>query len=165
VGPGGQVFVADTGNHRIVRFSADGARQRDWGGRGPEPGNLFDPIGLAVAGDGRVFVCDNGNGRMQIFDRDGRSPQVFPVPGWKREVFSEPQVALDREGTPWVTVPLEKEVRHYGADGTLLRTIRGQDLAGASFERPMGIAVAPSGGFVFLSDLTGGLVRLRVASR
>ena len=84
------------------------------------------------------------------------------VAGWKREAFSEPQVALDREGSPWVTVPLEKEVRHYSADGKLLKTIRGTDLPGASFERPMGIAVTPSGNVVFLSDLAGELVRLPV---
>lgn len=165
VGPGRKVFVADTGNHRIVRFSGDGTREREWGGRGSEPGKLFDPIGLAVAGDGSVFVCDNGNGRMQVFDRDGRSLRTFPVPGWRREVFSEPQVALDKNGTPWVTVPLEKEVRHYSADGNLLKTIRSRDLAGASFERPMGIAVAPSGDVVFVSDLAGSLVRLSVATR
>ena len=165
VGKGEQVFVADAGNHRVVRFSARGAKELEWGGRGAEPGKFFDPMGLAVAGDGRVFVCDNGNGRMQIFDRDGKFLQAFPVPGWRREAFSEPQVALDKEGTPWVTVPLEKEVRHCSADGKLLKTIRGQDLRGASFERPMGIAVAPSGGIVFLSDLAGELVRLPVASR
>jgi hypothetical protein len=62
-------------------------------------------------------------------------------------------------------VPLEKEVRHYGADGNLLKTIRAADVAGAGFEWPMGIAVAPSGGVVFLSDLAGGLVRLPVDTR
>jgi DNA-binding beta-propeller fold protein YncE len=162
VGPGGQVFVADTGNDRIVRFSADGAMQREWGGRGAEPGQLSNPMGLAVAADGKVFVCDNGNGRMQVFDRDGRSPRSFAVAGWKREAFSEPQVALDKEGSPWVTVPLEKEVRHYSADGILVKTIRAADLPGASFERPMGIAVTPSGDVVFVSDLAGEVVRLPV---
>ena len=85
--------------------------------------------------------------------------------GWKREVFSEPQVALDKEGTPWVTVPLEKEVRHYSADGKLLKTIKSRETAEASFERPMGISVAASGAVVFVSDLADGLVRLRVAAR
>jgi 4-amino-4-deoxy-L-arabinose transferase-like glycosyltransferase/sugar lactone lactonase YvrE len=163
VGPEGQVFVSDTGNHRIVRFSGEGAKQREWGGRGADPGKLFDPIGLAVAGDGKVFVCDNGNGRMQVFDRDGQFLRGFRVPGWRREVFSEPQVALDRDGSPWVTVPLEKEVRHYTAEGTLLKTIRSPDVAPTSFERPIGIAVAPSGGGLVVSDLAGGLVLLPVA--
>jgi hypothetical protein len=102
---------------------------------------------------------------MQIFDGDGKSPRVFPVPGWRREAFSEPQVALDRDGSPWVTVPLEKDVRHYSADGKLLKTIRSADVAQASFDWPMGIAIAPSGGVVFLSDLAGGLVRLSVDAR
>ncbi len=164
VGPAGEVFVADTGNQRIVRFSGDGAKEREWGGRGSGAGQLFDPIGLAVSGDGRVFVCDNGNERMQVFDRDGRLLTTFKVPGWRREVFSEPQVALDKDGTPWVTVPLEKEVRHYSAQGALLKTIRSRDLGQASLERPMGIAVAP-GGAVFVSDLAGRLVRLPVSAR
>jgi 4-amino-4-deoxy-L-arabinose transferase-like glycosyltransferase/DNA-binding beta-propeller fold protein YncE len=165
VGPERRIFVADTGNHRILRFSARGAKEKEFGGRGPEPGKLFDPIGLAASSDGRVFVCDNGNRRMQVFDRDGRSLLTFPVPGWRREVFSEPQVALGKDGTPWVTVPLEKEVRHYAADGKLLRTIRSREAPWASFDRPIGIAVAPSGDAIFVSDLTGGLVRLPVPSR
>jgi DNA-binding beta-propeller fold protein YncE len=157
--------VADTGNDRILRFSARGAKEKEWGGRGAEPGKVFDPVGVAVSSDGKVFVCDNGNKRMQVFDRDGRFLLVFPVPGWRREAFSEPQVALGKDGTPWVTVPLEREVRHYGADGKLLRTIRSREAPWANFDRPAGIAVAPSGDAVFVSDLTGGLVRLPVPAR
>jgi sugar lactone lactonase YvrE len=96
VGPGEEVFVADTGNHRIVRFAADGVKQAEWGGRGEAPGKLFDPIGVAAAAGGKVFVCDNGNGRLQVFDRNGKLLQGFPVAGWRREVFSEPNVAPDR---------------------------------------------------------------------
>jgi 4-amino-4-deoxy-L-arabinose transferase-like glycosyltransferase/DNA-binding beta-propeller fold protein YncE len=164
VGPLGQVFVADTGNHRIVRFSGEGAREAEWGGRGAEAGRLYEPVGLAVGGDGKVFVCDNSNGRMQIFDRDGRPLRAFEVPGWRREALSEPHVALDQKGTPWVTVPLENEVRHYSADGKLLKTIRSHDAADATFDRPMGIAISPAGGAVFVSDLAGRIVRLPPAA-
>ncbi len=165
VGPAGRVFVSDTGNHRIVRFSGDGGKEKEWGGRGSDPGQLFDPIGVAVAGDGRVFVCDNGNGRMQVFDQDGRVLKVFKVSGWRREVFSEPQVALDKDGTPWVTVPLEKEVRHYSPDGALVKTIRSQESGHPPFERPTGIAVAPAGDALYVADLEGKLVRLPLAAR
>ena len=161
VGPGDEVFVADTGNQRILRFGSDGAKQAEWGGRGEAAGKLFDPIGVATGG-GKVFVCDNGNSRLQVFDRNGKLLQGFPVPGWRREVFSEPQAAPDRDGNIWVTVPLEKEVRQYGAAGKLLRTIRPKDNPEAAWDKPMGICLAPSGDSLYVSDLGGKLLRLKI---
>jgi len=164
VGPRGDVFVSDTGNHRIVRFSKDGVKQLEFGGKGAEAGKLFEPAGVAVSSDGRVFVCDNGNGRMQIFDANGKALRAFDVSGWRREVFSEPQVALDPRGTLWVTVPLDGEVRHYGGDGKLLQAIRGR-APGASFARPMGIALDAARDALFVSDLEGRLARIPIATR
>jgi len=42
----GGVFVADTGNNRIVRFSAAGLKEREWGGKGSEPGKFMEPMGV-----------------------------------------------------------------------------------------------------------------------
>lgn len=156
-GPMGHVFVADTGNHRIVRFSVEGAKELEWGGRGAEPGKFFEPVGVTVDGQGRVFVCDNGNGRMQVFESDGRLVRTFEVTGWRREVFSEPHVVLDTRGSPWVTVPLEGEVRHYSIDGKLLKTVKGNSLGKGKLDRPMGIAASPSRKQVAVSDLSGQL--------
>lgn len=161
VGPGEVVFVADTGNHRIVRFGSDGTKQAEWGGRGEAPGKLFDPVGVAVGPGGKIFVCDNGNGRMQIFDLDGQLQKAFPVPGWRREVFSEPHAAVDRDGSIWVTVPLEKEVRRYSADGKLLHTIRANENPQATWDKPIGICLVSSGNALYVSDLAGSILRLR----
>jgi len=160
VGPGETVYVADTGNHRIVRFGSDGAKQVEWGGRGEAPGKLYDPIGVAVGPGEKIYVCDNGNGRMEIFDRNGQVQKAFPVPGWRREVFSEPQAAVDRDGSVWVTVPLEKEVRHYAADGKLLRTIKAKETPEATWDKPMGICLGPSGNALYVTDLAGQVLRL-----
>jgi len=162
-GPKGRVFVADTGNNRIVRFSADGTKEVAWGVRGAGTGQLFEPVGLATDRHGRLFVCDNGNGRVQIFDPEGRFRFAFPVPGWKREVFSEPHLALDAAGTPWLTVPLEGEVRHYSVDGKLLRVVKGR-AADTALERPMGIAVNATGDALYVSDLAGRILRIPIPS-
>jgi DNA-binding beta-propeller fold protein YncE len=36
------------------------------------PGGLWFPNGIAVDGDGNVYVADSNNGRVQIFDSEGK---------------------------------------------------------------------------------------------
>lgn len=83
-----EVYVADTGNRRIVVFDADtGAYKRHWGAYGEKPDDsalaAYDPSaapakqfravsGTAIATDGAVYVCDRSNNRIQVFKRDGK---------------------------------------------------------------------------------------------
>lgn len=154
----GGVYVADTGNGRIVHLSPSGEVLLRWGSRGSQPGQFVEPIGIAVDRRQRVWVCDNGNGRLQIFDGRGSLQKAFPVDGWRQEVFSEPQAAADRKEGVWVTVPLAGQVRLYSPEGKLLRQLNGSQVPGASFTRPMGIAVLP--GAIVVSDLEGRVVKV-----
>jgi len=156
----GSVFVADTGNHRIVRFSSKGDLEATWGGKGTEPGKFVEPIGIAVDGRGQVYVCDNVNARVQIFNRDGGFIGTFPVPGWEAQVYSEPYIGVDPKGTIWVTVPLVHEVRAYDAGGKLLRTITGQSIPQAFFDKPIGIAVNAASKQLYVADLEHQIVRI-----
>ena len=68
----GDVYVSDGyGNCRVHRFSPTGELKRSWGVAGQGPGEFLLPHGIAVAADGRVFVCDRENDRIQIFSPDG----------------------------------------------------------------------------------------------
>lgn len=154
---GGGVYVADTGNSRVVRLSSRGEVELQWGSRGSKPGQFVEPVGIAVDRPGRVWVCDNGNARLEIFDGRGSLQREIQVAGWRREVFSEPQAAADRKEGVWVTVPLKGQVRLYSPEGKLLRQLSGSQVPGASFTRPMGIAVLP--GAVVVSDLEGRVVK------
>ncbi|MEN6408146.1 MAG: flippase activity-associated protein Agl23, partial [Anaerolineaceae bacterium] len=60
VGPDGSVYVADTWNSRIQKFTADGRFLKMWGvfGTAETPGGLWGPRAIAVDGTGRVFVTD-----------------------------------------------------------------------------------------------------------
>lgn len=161
VAPDGSVYVADTGNHRIVRFDGFGTRLAAWGTHGSAPGELFEPMGLALDRAGHLVVCDSGNGRIQIFGTDGTLRGHFPVPGWRREVYSEPHVAADPWDRLWLTVPLAREVRAYAENGELLHTVRGASLQ-PPLETPVGIAVDPSGKSLLVTDIANRLVRIHL---
>jgi len=72
IGAKGDLYVSDGyGNCRVHRFSPTGERKRSWGVPGTGPGQFYLPHGIAVAADGRVFVCDRENDRIQIFSPEG----------------------------------------------------------------------------------------------
>ena len=67
----GYVYVADTGNHRIQKFTADGQFVAKWGSYGADDGEFDHPVGIEVGSDGYVYVADTGNHRVQKFTTDG----------------------------------------------------------------------------------------------
>jgi len=73
VAPDGTVYVADTWNHRIQRFSPTGRFLGMWGtfGQAESLTALWGPRAVAVDGTGRVYVADTGNKRVVVFDRLG----------------------------------------------------------------------------------------------
>ena len=67
VAPDGSVYVADSYNNRIQKFTSEGVFVSKWGTQGSGDGEFDLPIGVAVASDGSVYVADIGNNRIQKF--------------------------------------------------------------------------------------------------
>ncbi len=63
----GQLYVTDTGNHRIEKFDSEGNFITQWGGFGNGDGQFNFPYGIAIDAKGSVFVVDSGNTRVQQF--------------------------------------------------------------------------------------------------
>jgi streptogramin lyase len=69
----GHVFVADGyANARVIEFTADGQRVREWGTAGTGPGQFNLPHSIQIDAAGVVYVADRENGRVQRFDQSGR---------------------------------------------------------------------------------------------
>jgi DNA-binding beta-propeller fold protein YncE len=88
----GNLYVADVtpGKHRVLVLSATPAStvridpvlqhalpegsilKLSFGTQGEEDGQFWFPNGIAVDGQGRIYVADSNNGRMQAFDKDGK---------------------------------------------------------------------------------------------
>jgi sugar lactone lactonase YvrE len=121
VGPDGSVYVADTWNHRIQKFSPQGEFITMWGKNGlPDtPDGFYGPRGIAVDAKGRVFVVDTGNNRVVIFDGNGNYISQFGVPGVNPGEFSEPVgIAIDTNGLVYITDTWNKRVQVFTPDAT-----------------------------------------------
>jgi DNA-binding beta-propeller fold protein YncE len=74
----GNIYVADGyGNARIAKYEPGGKYIKSWGSRGTAPGQFNIVHGIAIDGQGNVYVADEGNRRVQVFDADGTFKKQF----------------------------------------------------------------------------------------
>jgi sugar lactone lactonase YvrE len=153
------------GNCRVHRFSPTGELKRSWGVPGTGPGQFYLPHGIAVAADGRVFVCDRESDRIQIFSPDGEylnewtdtqrpTHLVFDAQGraYVSELWWHPGQTSRRHGP--ITQPRYGRVSVYDQEGRVLTRWGSADAcAPGSFIAPHGLAV-DSKGDVYVSEVT-----------
>jgi len=71
--PNGRIFISDGyANARILEYTAEGRRVRQWGTPGTGPGQFHLPHSIAIDENGVIYVADRENGRIQRFDLTGR---------------------------------------------------------------------------------------------
>ena len=71
--PNGNIFIADGyRNARILEYTPQGKKVREWGAAGTGPGQFRLPHSIQVSPNGDVYVADRENGRIQRFDLEGR---------------------------------------------------------------------------------------------
>lgn len=101
----GDVYVADTGNHRIVRLKNPKRNLtflRGLGGFGALPGQFNAPQGVALGSNGMVFVGDTGNHRIQVLRPDGQVHLWFGTQGVEDgQIWHPTDVAVTDGGEPW----------------------------------------------------------------
>jgi DNA-binding beta-propeller fold protein YncE len=67
----GNVYVADTNNYRIVKYSSSGVYITQWGSLGSGDTQFKDPYDVGVDGSGNVYVADTSNNRIvKYYDSD-----------------------------------------------------------------------------------------------
>jgi tripartite motif-containing protein 71 len=114
LGPGGTVYVSDTGNDRIQEFDASGAFLSQW------------PIlcaGFAIDSQSRIVAAHPGVNQVAVYDAGGIEVARWGETGTGPGQFKSPyDVALDDSGHVFVTDYSNHRVQVFDATGAFLRT-------------------------------------------
>lgn len=71
VGPDNLIVVADSSNHRVQVFDANGTYQKEFGTYGNGDGEFDCLAGVAINRIGQFIIADRYNHRIQVFDPAG----------------------------------------------------------------------------------------------
>jgi len=152
VAPDSSVYIADTYNHRIQQFSANGNFIRTWGNRGLEEGQFTYPGGIAVATNGHVYVADTVNHRIQQFSADGVFIRAWGGKGAEGGQFNEPHgLVIAGDGSVYVTDYYNHRIQKFTAEGDFIEAWGTEGSENGQFNRPADIAIA-SDGSIYITD-------------
>jgi len=126
----------------VIVFTADGKIRQQFGSRGRDEGQFQSMTGIAIDGDGTIYVSDAQALAVQLFDSQGNF-----VRGWgKHEMgganFSLPSgIAVDSEHRVYVTDELRHQVKVFDVSGKLLANFGGLGDGSGQLSFPTGVAV------------------------
>ena len=66
----GSIYIADTGNNRILKLNTDGQIIKTIGGFGWEKEQFYSPYDIHVSSVLDIFVADYNNNRVERYDKD-----------------------------------------------------------------------------------------------
>jgi sugar lactone lactonase YvrE len=143
------LYVVDTQQDQVIVYDADSLKLlRRIGTDGKNhflttPGDFGAPQGVAVDGEGNVYVTDTMNNRVEIFDADGNFISEFGKHGDGPGYLARPKgIAVDSDGHIWVADQMEDRLQVFNRDGQLLTYIgSGHGELPGQFKTLVGVAI------------------------
>jgi sugar lactone lactonase YvrE len=185
----GNVYIADRNNYRVRKVSAGGTittfagTGKCLGGTcfsgdgGPATSaQLYSPSGVAVDGNGNLYIADRDNSRVRkvsggtITTIAGTSTKGFSGdggPATKAQLFYPDAVAVDGIGNVYIADTFNNRVRKVSRGGTIStfagtgacgRPVDGGPATSATVCNPRGVAVDGQGN-VYIGDTNNSRVR------
>jgi DNA-binding beta-propeller fold protein YncE len=159
----GLIYVADTGNHRVRVYDINGTLIRDIGTYGTQPGQLKEPVGLAISDAGELYVASTWSKTISVFKiDDGRFSRQWNVSAWNQttettDTGNRPYIALDNtQSRLLITDHDAGRIMVYDINGmpqvVFGRIANDKVYTFTAFGVLGGIATDPDTGTIYLSD-------------
>lgn len=136
------LYVADTVNHQIAVFSAEGRLVKRIGKRGIGKVEFNYPLDVALAPTGEIVVLDALNTRVQILRPDGTFVRMFGERGTAAGSFEMPKaIAVDGFGHVYVTDGQAHRFVIFDLEGNFLLNIGSHSVVLDGEVHPGGLAL------------------------
>ncbi|MGI8785519.1 MAG: IPT/TIG domain-containing protein [Acidobacteriota bacterium] len=193
IDPSGNIYIADTGNHRVRKVDAFGTITTIAGNgdKGFSPDNVLatqamvdQPWGVAVDAGGNLYIAEFGTHRIRRVDRGsgfittiaGNGQGGYSgdgVPATATSLFSPSAVAVDRSGNVFIADSDNHRIRKVDTNG-IITTVAGNgsfDYYGeggaataAAIARPLMVIVDEAGN-LFISGILYRVVRVDAVTK
>ncbi|MBI1892411.1 MAG: 6-bladed beta-propeller [Burkholderiales bacterium] len=145
----GQLYVADMGNSRIVKFAVTSTSQglqtkllARIGAPGSLAGQFSLPFGVAIDKKGNLVVADTANYRIQQLNAYGSPIRSWGKQGTGNGQFGMPrEIAIDSANRYFVTDEYNHRVQVFDANGTYLYQFGTFGSGQGQLRMPQGIAI------------------------
>lgn len=154
----GNVWVADTKNNRIEKFSPSGTYLAKFGSAGSGNGQLSGPEGVAIDAKGNVWVSDTGNGRLEVFSEAGAFVKSVASKGSDPGQLDEPiGIDVGPAGKVFVADSHNNRIAEFSEAGAFIDQFGSYGQRAPKLNRPVSVEVDLSGN-VWVGDQGNGRV-------
>jgi len=144
------IYVTDTDNSRIQKFSHDGQFLSSWELPILDSGGEQSPVGIAIY-ENNVYVVDKQRHTIQKFDNDGNFILKWGGHGTENGQFIEPRgITIDSNGIVYVADSENHRIQIFTSDGEFLSTFGKGGFGDDKLKTPVDVAVYED--FIYVSD-------------
>jgi YD repeat-containing protein len=136
------VWVDDTYNDRIEKWSSTGSFVAEYGSKGAGNDQFAEPGGIAVAqSSGDVYVSDTENNRVEELGPSGTFIRTFGTEG-SGKLLQPVGIAVDSTGDIWVADTGHNRIVEFSATGVFLQEIGSYGTGNGQLNGPVDIAIS-----------------------
>jgi DNA-binding beta-propeller fold protein YncE len=144
----GNVFVADTGNGRIEKFSPTGALLTSIGAKESGHGQFSEPSGIAVDRAGNMYVAEIGSKhRIRKLGPDG----TF-IAEWAPGLYGPRRIAIGPDDSIYLVDSGRNRIVKFSPDGQVLTSWGSEGSGEGQFKGVSSVAVDPANNKVYVAD-------------